>query len=124
MNTANDEFAPVEHVLQCRQGKCKSLAAASLGDSDDVPTAPDDRPALRLDRGGFVKVFDHAHDLCVRAEVLKVLDRFVRLTEPACNKRKVVKLVNILIVIACKGELIVGNFGQKFSFLKHLLEKY
>ena len=79
----NEEFVPVEHVLQGRQRKCKSLAAASLGDSDDVAAAADDRPALGLDRGGLVKIFHHTHDFCVRAEVRKVLDRFVGLAQSA-----------------------------------------
>ena len=88
-----DDFAPVEHVLQSRQGKCKSLAAASLGDANNVTATPNDRPALGLDWGGLLKVFDDAHDLRVRAEVGEVLNRFVGLAQSACNG-KIVKLVN------------------------------
>ena len=91
-------FLPVEHVLQSRQRKCKGFAAASLGDSDDVAAAADDRPALGLDRGGLVKIFHHTHDFCVRAEVRKVLDRFVGLAQSACNWI-VVKLVNIRLCL-------------------------
>ena len=78
-----NDFAPVEHVLQSRQGKCKSLAAASLGNSDDVSTTSDNRPALRLYWGGLLKVFHHAHDLPVSAEVSKVLNGVVGLAQSA-----------------------------------------
>ena len=90
----NEEFVPVEHVLQSRQRKCKGFATASLSDSDDVAAAADDRPALGLDWGRLVKIFHHTHDFCVRAEVRKVLYRFVGLAQSACNW-KVVKLLNV-----------------------------
>ena len=74
-----NDFAPVKHVLECREGKCKGLATAGLGNSDYVSATPDDRPALGLDWGGLVKVFHHTHDLRISAEVGEVLNGFIRL---------------------------------------------
>ena len=81
-----NEFVPVEHVLQSRQGKCKGLATASLGNSDNISSTSDNRPALRLDWGRLLKVFHHAHDLCISAEVGKVLNGVVGLAQSACLK--------------------------------------
>ena len=47
-----DDFAPVEHVLQSRQGKCKSLAAASLGDANNVTATPNDVTGIPEDFPG------------------------------------------------------------------------
>ena len=76
---ASDNFAPVEHVLESREGKCKGLATAGLSNSDNVSATPDDRPALGLDWGGLIKVFHHTHDLCIGAEVSEVFNGFVGL---------------------------------------------
>merc|ERR1719430_1491142 len=114
---------PVEHVLQSRQRKCKSLAAPSLGDSDDVAATADDRPTLGLDRGGLLKVFDHTHDLRVRAEVGKVLDRFVGLAQSACQVHLVLLLEGIHFLFwnrqCCFGRLVEDLFER--SLLLHLL---
>ena len=92
-----NDFAPVEHVLQSRQGKCKGLATASLGNSDNISATSDDRPALRLDWGGLLKVFHHAHDLPVSAEVSKVLNGFVGLAQSSCWEN--CEIGHLLIVI-------------------------